>query len=55
MYKEAILKEQQRHENWNTAEYATVVESSSGIGSYRNGKKGIRLCQEDFTSGLKLQ
>jgi hypothetical protein len=39
----------------NTAEYATVIEWSFGIDSCRNGKKGIRRCQKDFTCDLKLQ
>jgi hypothetical protein len=38
----------------STAEYTKVVQSSHGIGSCRNGKKGIRRYQEDFTRELKL-
>jgi hypothetical protein len=35
--------------------YCVWVSQVFGIGNCRNGKKGIRLCQEDFTCDLKWQ
>jgi hypothetical protein len=56
----SVRKDRSSNGRRSKAEYTTVVkislvESSLGIGSCRNGKKGIRLCQENFTCDLKLQ